>query len=921
MLFNSNFLRLNLSFAFLLATMSANAVWMYDSGTSTITKNGVSINVGVWNGTRLSIVDNRNRTDIVELDFTDGIEDETGKAYTIQQINGRSGFEGCINLERVVLSDATASVGENAFKSCVKLQEFVMGTGCNAIGWNAFNGCTSLVTFTVPENSLVSNLQPGAFINCSSMTSFPFANFPNLTTIGNNAFNGCSLLATADLSPCTRLATFGEGVFQNCASLTSVVFPQNCQITSIGNNAFKDCPLLQAIDLSVCPNLTTIGSSAFSGCRSFTAVDLSGCSSLTTIGGSAFGGCTALGRVDMPASLTSLAQGAFSSHGSLATPGVSMLHVWFLSCPVADSAKNPFSNMFSATTDYTVTDTDMENASVTIHVPRTQASAGSPNWNTYAAQWQALADASVSWNTDATRKIFSLPDAADGSTLWVTDWRKTGNTWNDAAVHVAFWDDPVQVEISGPVYVGKFVRRGYTTADFSATLMSYDIDSASFVDFTVTLYTDAAHNIEAAHGTAMLSVLGSSVDISVSGLCEGTTYYAVLSGVDSKGVSGDPVDLGSLTTIWDEDIWTFHSDKGTLEKGWIVVSNVTANGTALTIAANSNTGDAEIPALDFTGGIRDGYELVAVGASAFASCTALTNVVLPASVTTVGGDAFRYDTALLSFAAPGPVSIGSYCFYQNGTITNAYLPNAVALNMRSFQNCTALRTIGTDLSSVRSLGQEALSNCRRLEGELVVTNCTSFGTWVFSGSGSFTSAILGEGVTRVTANTFSACDSLTNVVVRGEISAIDNSAFASHGPYNSHCSVPGHLNIYLTNVPDSLGNPFNGQYWNGNMASINPADSTIVVHIPYYNGVIEGQGESDGTTEKFAQWARAWQQVNLEGIVARGCPATGFALPQTKTGSGYWRNDVDYNTAAYVVRLAYYTDPNKKSVGLKIIVR
>ena len=119
----------------------------------------------------------------------------------------------------------------------------------------------------------------------------------------------------------------------------------------------------------------------------------------------------------------------------------------------------------------------------------------------------------------------------------------------------------------------------------------------------------------------------------------------------------------------------------------------------------------------------------------------------------------------------------------------------------------------------------------------------------------------------------------------------------------------------------ALGNPFNGQYWNGNMASINPADSTIVVHIPYYNGVIEGQGESDGTTEKFAQWARAWQQVNLEGIVARGCPATGFALPQTKTGSGYWRNDVDYNTAAYVVRLAYYPDPNKKPGGFTIVVR
>ena len=73
MLFNSNFLRLNLSFAFLLATMSANAVWMYDSGTSTISKDGVSINVGVWSGKKLSIGDNRNNPYFVELDLSDGL--------------------------------------------------------------------------------------------------------------------------------------------------------------------------------------------------------------------------------------------------------------------------------------------------------------------------------------------------------------------------------------------------------------------------------------------------------------------------------------------------------------------------------------------------------------------------------------------------------------------------------------------------------------------------------------------------------------------------------------------------------------------------------------------------------------------------------------------------------------------------------
>lgn len=73
--------------------------------------------------------------------------------------------------------------------------------------------------------------------------------------------------------------------------------------------------------------------------------------------------------------------------------------------------------------------------------------------------------------------------------------------------------------------------------------------------------------------------------------------------------------------------------------------------------------------------------------------------------------------------------------------------------------------------------------------------------------------------------------------------------------------------------------------------------------------------------ETFARWARAWQAETLESIVARGCPATGFALPQTKAGSGYWRNDADYNTAAYVVRLAYYTDPNQQNAATILLIR
>lgn len=222
---------------FLVLALPARAVWIYDSGTSTIAKDGTSINVGVWNGRKLSIVDNRNRPELVEIDLSDGIVDASGNQYTIQQINRQQGFQGCANLRRFVMPAETASIGENNFRDCTSLGEFVVGASCSAVGWNCFNGATSLTNFAVPANSPLATLDPGAFYGCSSLTNFPFANCPNLATINNNAFNG-SGLRSADLSPCTKLATLGTAVFQNCTLLDTVVFPNDCKVSSLGTSVF-----------------------------------------------------------------------------------------------------------------------------------------------------------------------------------------------------------------------------------------------------------------------------------------------------------------------------------------------------------------------------------------------------------------------------------------------------------------------------------------------------------------------------------------------------------------------------------------------------------------------------------------------------------------------------------------------------------
>ncbi|MBR1837494.1 MAG: leucine-rich repeat domain-containing protein [Kiritimatiellae bacterium] len=622
--------------------------------------------------------------------------------------------------------------------------------------------------------------------------------------------------------------------------------------------------------------------------------------------------------------MTSLAKEAFSYHGSLATEGVPMLHVWFRSCPVANSAQSPFAHMFSSTKDYTVTDADMANASVTIHVPRAQASAGSPNWNTYAGQWQALADASMAWKTDATKKVFSLPDAPDGETVWVTDWRKTGNTDNDAAVRVVFWDDPVQVEVSGPEYEGSFVRRDYTTAEFTAMLKTYDTEGADHVTLSVTLYTDSDKTQVAQAVSQNVSALGVATAFSFAGLLENTTYYAALSGVDSEGGAGDVFDLGSFTTKWEDTAWTHYPDRGTLEKGWIVVKNVTADGTALSIANDSNNGDTEIPDLDFTNGIRNGYELVSVGNNAFQGCTALTNAVLPDTVTRIGDRAFYECPALANFVAEGLVAIASYAFNADGKTSSLWtvsIPNVVEIGDRAFKSNTLLETLGSDLHALRSLGyQEALANLPNLEGDFVLTNLVSIGgnSWTFNGDKKVTSIVLGPGVSTWPVRTFSGMTGLTNLVFQGAVTSFGNYAILGHGPYGGATET---LHVYLTSVPESFGdNVFGDQFW-ADMSKTEDDAALVVVHIPWYAGAGENKEESDGSTTEFAKWARQWQGTTASTLTDAGCTTTRFELPASKDGLGVWRNDVNNNSGAFAMRVAYYRDPNLVPAMTILILR
>lgn len=171
--------------------------------------------------------------------------------------------------------------------------------------------------------------------------------------------------------------------------------------------------------------------------------------------------------------------------------------------------------------------------------------------NSRAGAWQDLSANSGTWARDDTsRLVFPLPETPDGEALWITDWRKTNVTRNDAAVRVVFWDDPVQVEVTGPEFAGEFAGREFTTASFTAKVPTYNTDAADYVTLTVSLFTDESKTALAKSKSVDVSNLGVVQAFDFTDLEEGVTYCATLSGADSAGNAGDDDSIVVVHIPW-----------------------------------------------------------------------------------------------------------------------------------------------------------------------------------------------------------------------------------------------------------------------------------------------------------------------------------------------------------------------------------
>ncbi|AKB29104.1 Chitin binding protein [Methanosarcina siciliae T4/M] len=173
-----------------------------------------------------------------------------------------------------------------------------------------------------------------------------------------------------------------------------------------------------------------------------------------------------------------------------------------------------------------------------------------------------------------------------------------------------------------------------------------------------------------------------------------------------------------------------------------------------------------------------GNNVTSIGGSAFYKCSGLTSVVIPDSVTSIGGSAFYECNGLTSVVIP---SIGGSAFYQCSGLTSVTIGNNVtSLGERTFYRCRALTSV-TIGNSVTSIGDYAFQNVA-FTSVVIPDSVTSIGVRAFRGCSGLTSVTIGNNLTSIGNVAFEGCSALTSMVFTGNAPTTVSSNWASNSP-------------------------------------------------------------------------------------------------------------------------------------------
>ena len=193
-------------------------------------------------------------------------------------------------------------------------------------------------------------------------------------------------------------------------------------------------------------------------------------------------------------------------------------------------------------------------------------------------------------------------------------------------------------------------------------------------------------------------------------------------------------------------------------------------------------------------------EVTSIGNNAFRGCSGLTSITIPDSVTSIGRSAFEDCSGLTSVTIPDSVtSIGYYAFSGCSGLTSIIIPDSVtSIGYQAFYGCDGLTSITIPFVGADGTGSTAFSyifdDVPESLKEVIITGGTSIGMRAFYECSGLTSITIPDSVTSIGRGAFYNCSNLIAINFQGtkaQWQAIEKDSLfwdTFTGDYTVHCT-------------------------------------------------------------------------------------------------------------------------------------